>query len=52
MLKYNMNNFNKVLITNIHDRTTRYECNNIEGYKSIYAQILIWLKLLENITNK
>jgi len=28
-----MNNFNKVLITNIHDRTSRYECNNIEGYK-------------------
>lgn len=33
MLKYNMNNFNKVIITNIHDRTTRYECNDIIGYK-------------------
>ena len=33
MLNYNMNNFNKVLITNIHDRTTRYECNDIDGYK-------------------
>ena len=28
-----MNNFNKVFITNIHDRTSRYECDNIEGYK-------------------
>ena len=26
--------FNKVLITNIRNRTERYECNNIEGYKS------------------
>ena len=33
MLNYNMNNFNKVLITNIHDRTSRYECDNIDGYK-------------------
>jgi len=34
MLKYNMNkHFNKVIITNIHDRTTRYECNDIDGYK-------------------
>jgi len=34
MLNYNMNkHFNKVIITNIHDRTTRYECNNIDGYK-------------------
>ena len=34
MLKYNMNKqFNKVLITDIHDRTTRYECDNIDGYK-------------------
>lgn len=33
MLNYNMNYFNKVFITNIHDRTSRYECNNIDGYK-------------------
>lgn len=25
--------FNKVIITNIHDRTTRFECDNIDGYK-------------------
>ena len=36
MLKYNnmTNSFNKVFITNIRNRTERYECNNIEGYKS------------------
>ena len=28
------NSFNKVFITNIRNRTERYECNNIEGYKS------------------
>jgi len=26
--------YNKVFITNIHDRTTRYECDDIEGYKN------------------
>lgn len=33
MLKYNMNNFNKVLITNYNDRTFKFECNTIEGYE-------------------
>ena len=32
MLKYNMNNFNKVFIANIHNRSTRYECDSIDGY--------------------
>jgi hypothetical protein len=34
MLKYNMNIFDKVLVTNFYDRTFRYECNDIEGYKN------------------
>ncbi len=40
--------FNTVLVTDVHERGFKYECDDFKGYKKHLKETLIWLKRLED----